>query len=139
MEVNKYMAIIRYDPFSSISSLLRWPTLVDEDFAGSSQSLDVFEDDKQVVVKANVAGVDPKKIKVTFHKGVLTISGEEEVEEKERKYYQKSYKNYFYKTVVPGEIDSSKDPDATFKNGMIEVAFDKIPEEQPKNINVKST
>ena len=132
------MAIVRYDPFSGFGSIMRWPSVLDEDFSGSSQSLDVFETEKNVVVRANVAGIDPKKVNVTFHKGVLTITGEEEAEDKSKRYYQKSYQNYYYKIVVPGEIDTAKEPAATFKNGMIEVSFEKVPEEQPKKIPVKS-
>ncbi len=134
------MAIIRYDPFANFNSILRWPALLDEDFAGSSQNLDVFETDTQVVVRANVAGMDPKKVNVTFHKGILTIAGEEEEkeEDKNKRFYQRSYSNYYYKVAVPGEIDTTKEPEATFKNGMMEVAFLKVPEEQPKKINVKS-
>lgn len=132
------MAIVRYDPFSQMSSLLRWPSLFDEDFAGASQALDVYETDDNVIVNANVAGIDPKKVKVTFHKGVLTITGEEEAEDKNKRYYQKSSQSYYYKVAVPGEIDSNKEPKANFKNGMIEVSFDKIPEEKPKEIPVKT-
>lgn len=132
------MAIIRYDPFSQVSSLLRWPSLFDEDFSGTSQAMDVYETDKNVVVKANVAGIDPKKVKVTFHKGVLTVTGEQEIEEKEKKYYQKSYQNYYYKVAVPGEINAAKDPIATFKNGMVEISFEKTPEEKPREIQVKA-
>lgn len=132
------MAIVRYDPFSSFSSLLRWPSLVDEDFSGASQSLDIYETDEAVVVKANVAGLDPKRVKVTFHKGILTIAGEEETkeEDKAKKYYQKSYQNYYYKVAVPGEIDAAKEPKATFKHGMVEISFAKVPEEQPREIPV---
>lgn len=131
------MAIVRYDPFSQISTLLRWPSLIDEDFQMASQSLDVYETDNHVVVRANVAGVDQKKVKVTFHKGVLTIIGEEEAEDKSKKYYQKSSQSYYYKVAVPGEINLNKEPAAIFKNGIIEISFDKIPEEKPKEIAVK--
>lgn len=132
------MAIIRYDPFAQVSSLLRWPSLWDEDFTGTSQALDIYETDDNVVVKANVAGIDPKKVKVTFHKGVLTIVGEEEEETKNKKYYQKTSHNFYYKVAVPGEIDLNKEPQAKFKNGIVEVVFDKVPEEKPKEIPVKS-
>jgi HSP20 family protein len=131
------MAIVRYDPFSQINSLLRWPSLFDEDFQNASQSLDIYETDTQVVVKANVAGIDQKKVKVTFHKGVLTITGEEEDENKTKRYYQKSSQSYYYKVAVPGEINPNKEPSATFKNGIVEISFEKIPEEKPKEITIK--
>lgn len=133
------MAIVRYDPFSNLSSLLRWPALIDEDFSGSSQSLDLYETKDSVVIKANVAGIDPKNVEVTFHKGVLSIKAEATEEHKEdRRYYQRSYSNYFYKVAVPGEIDQNGEPEARFENGMIKVTFKKVPEEQPKKISVKS-
>ncbi len=132
------MPIIRYDPLSQVGSLLRWPSLLDEDFGNSSQSLDVYETDKSITVAANVAGVEPSKVKVTFHKGILTITGEVASEEKDKKYYQKSYHNYYYKVAVPGEINLNAEPKAKFKNGLVEIVFDKVPEEQPKEIVVKA-
>jgi len=81
------MAIVRWEPFRSI---WRWPSVWDENGWGltTSENLDVYETENSVVVKAGVAGVDPKKIDITFEKGVLTIQATEEEEEKKgRKYY----------------------------------------------------
>lgn len=106
---------------------------------GISSGLSVSEDDKHVYVEAAVPGVEPDKIEVSYDKGVLWIRGqqEQEKEDKNRKYYRKASSSFSYRMVVPGNIDETKDPQATYKNGVMKVTFDKIPETQPKKITVK--
>jgi HSP20 family protein len=133
------MAIIRWDP---MSSLLRWPNVwEDEDWgvaAVGSDNLDVYETKDDVVVKANVAGVNPDKVDVTFEKGVLTIAAREEVEEKEgKKYYKKATRSYSYRVAVPGNIDLSAEPEAKVEHGIVSVAFKKAEEAKPKKIAIK--
>lgn len=132
------MTIIRWDP---TRALLRWPSIWDdEDFVPSvSDNLDVYETKDEVVVKAAVAGVDPEKVEVTFEKGILTIAGAEESEEKEdKKYYRKSSRSYSYRVGVPGNIDLSAEPEAKVVNGVITVSFKKAEEAKPKKISVKA-
>jgi HSP20 family protein len=133
------MAIIRWDP---MSSLLRWPNVwEDEDWgvaAVGSDNLDVYETKDDVVVKANVAGVSPDKVDVTFEKGVLTIAAREEVEEKEgKKYYKKATRSYSYRVAVPGNIDLSAEPEAKVEHGIVSVTFKKAEEAKPKKIAIK--
>lgn len=131
------MTIIRWDP---TRALLRWPNVWDEDdFVPSvGDNLDVYETKDEVVVKAAVAGVDPAKVEITFEKGVLTISGAEEVEDKEdKKYYRKSSRSYSYRVAVPGNIDLAIEPEAKVAHGVVKVSFKKAEEAKPKKIAVK--
>lgn len=133
------MTIIRWDP---MSSMLRWPSIWDNDEFGaaptSSDNLDVYENKNEVVVKANVAGVDPDKVEISFEKGVLTLSATEEVEESEdKKYYKKATRSYSYRVAVPGNIDLSSEPEATVKHGIVCVTFKKAEEAKPKKIMIK--
>ena len=133
-----YMAIIRWDP---MSSMLRWPNIWDEDdfpVTPTSDNLDVYETKDDVVVKASVAGVDPDKVDVTFEKGVLTISAQEEEESKEgKKFYRKSSRSYSYRVAVPGNIDLSHEPEAKVTHGVVTVMFKKAEEAKPKKISIK--
>lgn len=138
-EGGKYMTIIRWDP---MSSMLRWPNIwEDEDYgvAGiGSDNLDVYETKDEVVVKANVAGVDPDKVEITFEKGVLTLTAREEMEEKEgKKYYKKATRSYSYRVAVPGNIDLGTEPEAKVNHGIVSVTFKKAEEEKPKKIMIK--
>lgn len=132
------MAIIRWDP---MSSMLRWPNIWDEDDWGvspSSDNLDVYETKDDVVVKASVAGVDPDKVEITFEKGVLTVTAAEAEEEKEgKKYYRKSSRSYSYRVAIPGNIDMGAEPEAKVTHGVVTVTFKKAEEAKPKKIMVK--
>ncbi len=134
------MAIVRWDPFQ-----MRWPNVWDWDSDDqlpavvSSDNLDVYETTDEVVVKANIAGIQDEKVDITFEKGVLWIRAEEEEEKKEgRKYYRKATRSYSYKVAVPGNIDVKTDPEAIIKNGVVTVTFKKAEEEKPRKISVKA-
>jgi HSP20 family protein len=125
-----------------MSSLLRWPSIwEDEDWDVASPqggNLDVYETKDEVVVQANVAGVDPDKVEITFEKGVLTLTAREEVEEKEdKKYYKKATRSYAYRVAVPGNIDLSAEPEAKVNHGIVTVSFKKAEEAKPKKIAIK--
>lgn len=132
------MSLVRYNPF-----LGRWPDIWDDDELSlntTSNNLDVYETEDEVVVKANVAGVDEKDIEVTFEDGVLLVTGEkkEEKEDKEKTHYSKSMWSYSYKVAVPGVIDTSKDISAETENGVLTVVFKKAEVAKPKKLTVKA-
>lgn len=118
----------------------RWLNLFNDTGSNLSSGLSVSEDDKHVYVEAAVPGVDPDKVEVTYDKGVLWIRGEQEQknEDKNKKFYRRASTSFSYRMAVPGEVDMSKDPQATYKNGIMKVTFDKVPEAQPKKIAVKA-
>ncbi len=126
------------------SSLWRLPTIfedLEDDLLPASTTisgLSISDDDNNVYVEAAVPGIDPKNVEVTFDKGVLTITGEKEEEERKKRYYRKASSSFSYRALVPGEIDSNKEPIAEAKNGVMKVTFAKIPESQPKKIAVKT-
>jgi len=135
------MAVVKWDPFD-LRSFWRWPSVwEDEEWLPGlgGQQLDVYETKDEVVVKANVAGVEPEKVDVTFEKGVLWIRADQEEEKREgRKYYKKSSRSYSYKIAVPGNVDLKADPVAEVENGVITVTFKKAEEAKPRKIAVKS-
>jgi HSP20 family protein len=103
----------------------------------SSSGLSISEDDKSIFVEAALPGIDPKKIEVTFDKGVVWIKGEADVEEKDgKKFYKRAASSFSYRVVVPGEIDQNSEATATYKNGVMTVTFAKLPQSQPKKIAV---
>ncbi len=105
----------------------------------SPSNLSISEDEKNVYVEAALAGVSPEHVEITFDKGILWIKAErkEEREEKEKKYYRKATRSYSYRVAVPGNIDESKEPEATFKEGIMTVKFPKTAQAQPKKIQIK--
>ncbi len=137
------MAIIKWTPMSRMLS--RWPDFWDdEDFSPSgllnqsNNSLDVYETEGEVVVKANVAGINPEEVDITYEKGVLWISAEkqEEQEDEGKKHYSKSSWNYSYKVAVPGEVDHNTEPKAEVEDGVVTVTFKKAEASKPKKLTV---
>ncbi len=121
-----------------------FPMLTD-DFLGESfneietQNVSISEDDTHYFVEANVPGLAEEDIELSLNEGVLWIKGEknEEVENKKRKYYSKTTRSYSYRIAVPGDIDESVEPEATYKDGVIAISFPKAKKAEPKKISVK--
>lgn len=130
----------RFLSFPSIQLPSIWND--DDDWLTSPSSpsgLSVSEDDKKIYIEASLPGIDPKNIEITSHEGYLWIRGEmkEEEKDKSRKYYREATKSFSYRVAVPGDIDNSIDPVATYKHGIMTVAFMKSPKSQPKKIQVQ--
>lgn len=107
----------------------------------SPSGLSVSEDEKKIYIEASLPGIDPKNIEITFQDNYLWIRGEtkEEEKDKNRKYYREATKSFSYRVAVPGDVDSSVDPTATFKHGVMTVAFIKSPKAQPKKIQIQTS
>jgi HSP20 family protein len=61
----------------------------------------------------------------SFDKGVLIIKGNRREEEKDKgkKYYRQASRSFFYRVNILGQINESKEPEASFHNGVLEVKF----------------
>ena len=108
---------------------------------------DVFRRDGDLVVRAELPGIDPEKdVKVTFAEGELVISGERKskTEVKEEDYYrmESSYGHFERHIPVPEGVDESKIK-AVYKDGILEVvvqgASKAAPAPQPVPIKVQSS
>lgn len=124
---------------------LSLPNFWDEDeewlTSPSTQSgLSVYEDENNIYVEAAVPGIDPKNVDVTFQDGYVWVRGETKEEEgnQKKKYYRKASRSCSYRVAVPGDVDTTKDPEATYKHGVMTIAFAKSPKAQPKKIQVKT-
>lgn len=137
------MPITRWSPMSQVLS--RWPDIWDEDFSSlstlsSRNDLDVYETEDEVVIKANVAGIKPEDVDITFEKGVLWIKADktQESQDEKKKYYGKSSWSYSYKVAVPGMLDFNVDPSAEVEHGVVTVSFKKAEASKPKKLTVKA-
>lgn len=106
----------------------------------ASSGLSVSEDEKNVYIEAALPGIDPENAEITFHDGYLRIWGKQKEEEKDknRKYYREATKSFSYRVAVPGDIDQNAEPTATYKHGVMKVAFVKSPKVQPKKIKIQT-
>ena len=103
-------------------------------------SVDIIEDEKEWLVKADLPEVKKEEVKVTVENGVLTITGERkfEKEEKDKKYHriERSYGNFLRSFTLPDGADGSK-VNAEFKDGVLKVHLPKGEKAKPKAVEVK--
>lgn len=104
-------------------------------------SVDVEETDRELLVKADLPGVDAKDIDISVADGMLILKGEKkEAKEETTKNLHRveRFVGQFYRAVpLPTGTDPSK-IDATIAKGVITVTIPKKPEAQIKKITVKS-
>jgi HSP20 family protein len=103
-------------------------------------SLDFSETKSDLVVKAELPGIDPKDIDISVNEGVLTIRGEkrQEKEEKEEGYHfaERSYGSFTRSIRLPREVQNDK-INASYKNGVLKITLPKSEEAKKKEIKIK--
>ncbi len=127
-----------WDLFDQFFEDFDLPTLFSEDRT-FTPAFDVSETEKELIIKAEVPGMDKKDISVSLTDGLLTIKGEkkhEKVEEKENYHHVERRYGTFSRTLrVPVEVDTDK-VDATYKDGVLKVTLPKSETVEPKKIEI---
>lgn len=116
-----------------------WPSA--EPFRGEwAPSLDVSETKDDIVVKAELPGMDAKDIDISLANDVLTIRGEkkQEEEEKDENYHrvERSYGAFSRSVRLPRDVRSDKIK-ASHKNGVLRITLPKSEEAKSKEIKIK--
>jgi HSP20 family protein len=107
-----------------------WPSLPEISLPEmKAPKVDVIDRETEVVVKAEVPGVDKKDLDISVGDDSVTIKGSTRHEEKEEKgdYYRHEISTgAFSRTVaLPAAVDGAK-AKASFKDGMLELVIPKI-------------
>jgi HSP20 family protein len=101
---------------------------------------DIFETDKELVMKFELPEIKKEDVSVTIEQNVLTLRGERKFEEKtDRDNYhriERRYGEFMRSFNVPPYVDAAK-INAEFKDGVLTVTLPKSEEARPKQITVK--
>ena len=120
-------------------------TSLRQGFSGAqvmTPTLDVKENEKEIVVKADLPGMDEKDINLTIHNGMLSLRGEKKSEHTdERENYhvmERSYGSFQRSIRLPDTIDEDK-AEARFDKGVLTITLPKRPEtvSAQKKIEIK--
>ncbi|MBN2204160.1 MAG: Hsp20/alpha crystallin family protein [Thermoleophilia bacterium] len=139
------MAIIRWDPFREMTQLQnRFDRLFDA-VGGRQESwlpaVDVFDTQDAVVLKAELAGMDPDDIQIEVEDNVLTIKGERKFEEKvdEERYYrvERRFGSFQRSLALPQGVKADQ-IEAAYDEGILTVTVPKAEQEKPKRIEVQA-
>ena len=101
--------------------------------AAWTPAVEVFQKDNNLVVRAELAGIEPNDVKLEVENDMLTIQGERKQEHtEEREGFHRSERIYgsFYRAIPLPEGAKTEQAKADFRNGVLEV---KVPIEQAKS------
>lgn len=118
-----------------------WPSWAEgvAPFEGKTPSVDVLDRDNEVVVKAELPGVDKKDLDISVTSNTVTIKGSTSHEEKEEKgdYYrcEMSRGEYSRTVALPADVDEAK-AKAKFKDGILELTIPKKEKAKRRKIKV---
>lgn len=141
------MALVKWDPFRELTALQSEVNRLFSRATGGdgaerqswTPAVDVVETDDAIVLKAELAGMDPKDINIEVQDNVLTVSGERRFEEevKEDKFYriERRYGSFSRSLALPSTADETK-VEAKYENGVLKVTVPKAEIAKPKKITV---
>jgi HSP20 family protein len=143
------MVITRWDPFREVVAMqnrmdslfgaLNTATEIPATTASFVPAVDVYEDDKKVVLKLEVPGIEEKDLDVRVEKQTLTVKGERKFENEEKKEnfhrIERRFGSFYRAFTLPSTVDTDK-VDAKYEAGVLKLELQKKPEAQPKQIKV---
>ncbi len=107
---------------------------------GWTPACDIYEDEESVMLRFELAGVEPKDVDVRFENGVLTVKGERKLErdDKRENYHrvERSYGTFTRSFSLPGTLDPERIK-AEAKTGVLQITLPKKAEAKPRAIQVK--
>jgi HSP20 family protein len=111
-----------------------------EDVGAAQLTVDVYQNDNEIFIRALVAGVRPEDLDIAITRDMVTIKGKrvEQKESQDTNYvYQELYWGAFERTVVlPAEIDVDM-ADASERHGLLLIKLPKINKDRQTRLKVK--
>jgi len=147
------MSIMRWDPFRDLVEIQRslddlfrrtlvgWERPVTASFRNAEwiPALDVLQKEGELVVRAELPGVDPAQVEVTVEDNLLTIKGERkeqtEVQDKHWLRRELKYGSFERCLTLPAEADTGKIK-ATYRNGVLEISVPYQPKAAPRKLTI---
>ena len=139
------MTLVRWDPMRELlnmhARLAAIPEGGDDSYGSWAPAVDIFEKGDDLVIRAEVPGVDKDDIDINVENNTLSIRGErtrEEEYDENRTYKTERVFGSFVRTFrLPRTVDSSR-ISANYINGVLELKLPKAEEAKPRRIEIKA-
>lgn len=145
------MAIVRWEPFSNLMTAQREFDRLFKDaltpFLGEGEistrtwapPVDIYETENDIVLKAELAGVDSKDVEVKVEENTLYLKGERKFEKEVRNesYHrvERCYGSFARSFSLPNSISTDK-VKAEFKDGLLTLTLPKREEAKPRTVKI---
>jgi len=149
------MALVRWRPFRELELFRReidrlFDELFEREFPAPRRAreiarvfapaVDMYEKDDEIVLKAELPGMNRDDINIELTEDAITLSGEikREEEVKEADYYcaERTYGRFSRTIDLPVKVNIEK-AEATYKDGILEIRLPKAEEAKRKEIKLK--
>jgi HSP20 family protein len=132
------MDLVRFDPFSMFREFDR---LVDRSPASQvwAPRIDVLDRQDEIMVRVDIAGVDPAGIDITLEDRTLTISGTRTLDESvdENGYHRREiFAGEFRRTLILPEGLDADEITASADRGLLEVTLPRRAEVLPRKVKI---
>ena len=149
------MAITRWQPLWELSTIRKQLDRLFEDMVSSDRNwlgipssmgmwfpaVEIEETDKELILKAEIPGIDAKDLEIEVTEDQVTLSGEHKEEtshqEKDKNYFRSEfYYGEFKRTIpLPMSIETDKIK-SNFKNGVLTLNMSKVQESPKKAVKI---
>jgi len=145
------MAIIRWDSFRDMVTLRERMNKLFEDMAASrgeekdlttsswAPAVDIYETENEVVLTAEIPGIEEKDVEIKVEDNTLTLRGERkfEKETKEENYHriERAYGSFFRSFTLPNYVDQDR-IEAEHENGILKIRMPKRAELKPRKVKI---
>ena len=145
------MAMVRWEPVRDLMTLQeRMTRMFDSSYRGGNEddwalggswapAVDIYEKDGNIVLKAELPGVDPKDVDVRVENNLLTLRGERKFdnEVKRDNYHrvERSYGSFSRSFTLPNVVDTANIK-AEYRDGVLHMTLPKREEAKPRQIQI---
>jgi HSP20 family protein len=142
------MTLTRWDPFRELQDRMNrmfedtgrgWRSDEPSSTTTWSPAVDIYETQNEILVQAELPGVDRKDISLHLEKNVLTLKGERrfEKETKQENYHriERAYGGFSRSFSIPATVEEDKIR-AEYKDGILKIALPKKEQVKPKQIQI---
>lgn len=139
------MSLIKWSPiFDSFDEMENIMSNVTPAIRGARKTfvpaIDMYEDEKNVIVETELAGIDADKVKISIENDVLCIKGESEKKSEvdDKNYYRKEIRrgSFFRSIQLPTHVDGDN-ATAETDDGVLKITVPKETTSKSKIIKIK--
>jgi HSP20 family protein len=148
------MALVRWDPARELDALQGDMNRLFDSFFGRREgaanaygsrrwipAMDVVETEDNLVLRADLPGLDRDDIEIEVKEGILTISGERKAQHEDKREgfhrVERSFGRFSRSLELPKGVEADN-IDANFERGVLEVRMPKPAERKPTRIEIRS-
>jgi len=135
------MRLVHWDPFQDLFPMSRRFQPLSDTESAWTPAVDILEQGDNLVIRAEVPGIERDAIDVKLEDNTLILSGKRvrETEGDDTRAFRRErvYGSFVRSFSLPKTVDATRIT-AEYKNGVLEITVPKVEEAKPRKIDIKA-